>query len=112
MRTYHGQRAGDVCEVTVDGERLSLRSDLSGSVAAAFDWGFAGSGQLALALLSDFLGDDGQAKALCQAFEEKVVADLPHDFWTMTEQDMAIVLAPYLAGADVLGDGGTCRYWG
>src|SRR5207302_1341139 len=100
VKTYHGQRTEQGCAVTVDGVPLRMRSDLSGNATTAFDWGFVGSGQLSLALLSDFLGDDERAKAMCQAFEEKVIADLPDRSWTMTDRDFAAALALRLAGGD------------
>ena len=60
MRIYHGERTERGCEMTVDGRPLRLRSDLSGNATTAFDWGYIGSGQLSLALLSDFLGAEGE----------------------------------------------------
>lgn len=97
MKTYHGERTERGCEVTVDGEPLRHRSDLSGNATSTFDWGFVGTGQLSIALLSDFLGDDPKAKAMYEAFEKAVVADLPHGSWTLTGQDLVNALAP-LAG--------------
>ena len=100
MRTYHGERTEAGCGVTVDGRPLRVRSDLSGNATTAFDWGYAGTGQLSLALLSDYLGDDDpRAKALAPAFEKDVVAHLPHDRWTLTDDDLAAAVAP-LPGAE------------
>ena len=107
MKTYHGERTEAGCEVTVDGWPLRMRSDLSGNATTAFDWGYAGTGQLSLALLSDFLGDDdSRAKALAPAFENEVVARLSHDSWTLTDDDLAAAVA-LLAGAEggMSGDG-------
>ena len=91
MRIYQGKRAKDGCVVTVDGKPLPPRSDLSGNATSAFDWGYVGNGQLSLALLGDFLGDEegGKAKLLYQDFEQRVVAVLPHDHWTLTDRDIA-----------------------
>ena len=97
MKTYHGKRTEQGCEVTVDGEPLQMRSNLSGNATTAFDWGYVGTGQLSLALLSDLLGNDAKAKAMCEAFENAVVANLPHDSWTMTDHDLAHALAIALA---------------
>src|SRR5215210_6014964 len=83
----------------VDGKPLRMRSDLSGNATTAFDWGYAGSGQLSLALLSDLLGDDRRAEALAPEFEQEVIASLPHDSWTLTDRDLAAAVAP-LAGAE------------
>ena len=94
MRTYHGERTRQGCTVTVDGRPLRVRSDLSGNATTAFDWGFAGSGQLSLALLSDFLGDDRRAEALAPAFEQEVVANLPRDSWTLHDPELAAAVAP------------------
>lgn len=97
MRVYHGERTDDGCKVTVDGLPLPVRSDLSGAVAA-FDWGYVGNGQLSLALLSDLLGDGQKAKSLFKVFERGVLADLPHDSWTVSDDDFAAALAR-VAGA-------------
>src|SRR4030095_11549103 len=99
MKTYHGQRTQRGCEVTVDGKPLQMRSNLSGNATTAFDWGYVGTGQLAVALLADLLGNDAKAKALSAAFENAVVANLPHESWTMTEYALATALAP-LVGVD------------
>jgi hypothetical protein len=99
MKSYHGERTEQGCEVTVDGVPLGVRSDLSGNATTAFDWGYVGTGQLSLALLSDLLGNDTKAKAMSEAFEREVVANLPHDGWTMSEDDFAAALAP-LVGVD------------
>jgi hypothetical protein len=99
MRTYRGKRTERGCEVTVDGKPLRMRSNLSGNATTAFDWGYAGTGQLSVALLADLLGSDAKAKAMCEVFENAVVANLPHDSWSMTEYAMATALAP-LVGVD------------
>ena len=119
MRTYHGERTERGCEVTVDGRPLRVRSDLSGNATTAFDWGYAGGGQLSVALLSDFLGDDRTAERLTEAFELRVVAELPHDSWTLTDYEFAAVLAPLgwlgsgrPAGGRGEGAGGTLAAFG
>ncbi len=99
MKTYHGQRTARGCEVTVDGKPLPMRSNLSGNATTPFDWGYVGTGQLSLALLSDFFGSDQKAKAMSEVFEAKVVAELPLNSWTMTEDALATALAP-LVGVD------------
>jgi len=96
MKVYHGERTERGCKVTVDGAPLRLRSDLSGNAYTAFDWGYVGNGQLSVALLSDFLGDDPKAKALCEAFDNEVVANLPKAGWSRTDGDFAAALAPLL----------------
>jgi uncharacterized protein DUF6166 len=109
MRTYHGERTQHGCEVTVDGMPLRMRSDLSGNATTAFDWGYAGSGQLSLALLSDLLGDDRRAEALAPEFEQEVIASLPHNSWTLTDRDLAAAVAPL---ADAKGDAAGARAGG
>ena len=99
MKTYHGKRTERGCEVTVDGKPLRMCSNLSGNATNAFDWGYVGGGQLSVALLADLLGNDAKAKSMCEAFENAVVANLPHDSWTMTEYALATALAP-LVGVD------------
>jgi hypothetical protein len=99
MKTYHGKRTEQGCEVTVDGRPLRMRANLSGNATTAFDWGYVGAGQLSVALLADLLGDDGKAKAMCAAFENAVVARMPHDGWTMSEYALARAVAP-LVGVD------------
>ncbi len=102
MKTYRGVRSQRGCEVTVDGEPLARRSDLSGNATNAFDWGFVGTGQLSLAILADFLGDDSKAKAMCSEFEEKIIAELPHQSWTLSGQDLNNALALFCGGDDAI----------
>ncbi len=97
MKTYHGERTERGCEVTVDGAPLHMCSNLSGNATTAFDWGYVGTGQLSLALLSDLLGNDTTAKSMSEAFEREVVANMPHDRWTMTDRDLATALAPLVS---------------
>jgi hypothetical protein len=98
MKIYHGERTARSCEVTVDGRPLRMRSDLTGNATHPFDWGYIGTGQLSVALLSDFLGDDAKAKALAGAFEQKVVAELPKPCWTRTDLEFAAALEPLIGG--------------
>src|SRR5579859_3090224 len=98
MKTYHGERTTHGCEVTVDLRPLRMRSDLSGNATTPFDWGYVGSGQLALALLADYFGNDVKAKAMAEVFEKHVIATLP-EVWTLTNYAIAEALAP-LVGVD------------
>lgn len=99
MKTYHGERTKQGCVVTVNGRPLRMRSDLSGNATTPFDWGYAGGGQLSLALLADYFGSDSKAQAMSEAFEQHVIAVLPKDLWTLTDEALASVLAP-LIGVD------------
>jgi hypothetical protein len=114
MKTYQGKRTATGCGVTVDGRPLRMRSDLSGNATTAFDWGYVGTGQLSLALLAEFLGDDRRAEALAPAFEKHVVAYLPHDSWTLTDRELAAAVAPLAAEVDTvrIGDGGVGAAFG
>jgi Family of unknown function (DUF6166) len=95
MKVYQGIRTQQGCEVTVredDGppRTLDMRLDIRNHSPTGPEWNYAGSGpaQLALALLADALGDDEQAQRLYQDFKFKVVGRLPHDGWTMTDEDI------------------------
>ncbi len=103
MKTYHGYRlpAGDgvrtppTVTVSESGSRaaprpLATRLDLRGHSPDGFEWGYGGSGpaQLALALAADVLGDDEAAVAVYQGLKAHVVGGLPHDGWTLTEEDL------------------------
>jgi len=85
--------------VTVDGAPLRACSNLSGNATTELDWGYIGNGQLSLALLSNLLGDDAKATAMSEAFEREVVANLPHDRWTISEYEFARAL-DRLVGVD------------
>ena len=108
MKIYQGQRTEQGCGVTVDGRPLRMRSDLSGNATTPFDWGFVGTGQLSVALLADLLNDDVKAKALCKGFDQAVIAALPHEDWTRTDDALNAVLEPltraYAASAAGLPD--------
>ena len=90
MKTYRGRRRGCDALVTFDGIPLEPRLDLYNHSPDGFEWGYGGSGpaQLALAILANHLGDDGQALALYQSFKWEVVTKLPHRGWTMTSQEI------------------------
>ena len=57
---------------------LPMRLDLASLPSSAFEWGGfdEGSGQLALALCADVLGDD-HGEAVCHKFKTAVVARFP-----------------------------------
>src|SRR5438552_663144 len=86
MKTYEGRREGYAAIVTVNDAPLNPRLDLWNHSPTGFEWGYGGSGpaQLALALLADHTGDDGEAVTLHQDFKRAVVADLPYVGWTLT----------------------------
>jgi hypothetical protein len=90
VKQYEGKRNGSAADVTVNGQPLNPRLDLCNHSPSGFEWGYAGSGpaQLALALLADYLGDDEEAIGWHQDFKSAVVAGLPHEAWTLTEEEI------------------------
>ncbi len=87
MKVYKGLRTQHGCVVTVDGAPLDPRFDLMSHSAAAFEWGYDGTGpkQLALAILADALGDNSKALSQYKLFAETVIAELKDDEWTLNE---------------------------
>ena len=106
MKCYEGRREGYAAIVTVDGRRLNPRRDLWNHSPSGFEWGYCGSGpaQLALAILADHCGDDTAAFNFHHRFKWKVIAELPHRSWTLTNEQIDEVLRslrerePLLAG--------------
>jgi hypothetical protein len=99
MKIYTGTRTPDGCLVTVqkdDGStcELPMRLDLRNHSPTGSEWGYAGSGpaQLALALAADVLGDDEQAQDIYQDLKFKVIGRLPHDRWSLTEDQLLQVI--------------------
>jgi len=81
---------GDTVLVTVDGVPLDPRLDLSHRSPSGFEWGYVSDGpaQLALALLADCRGNEDQAIAWYRDYHRAVVAGLPDNGWTLTEDDI------------------------
>jgi Family of unknown function (DUF6166) len=105
VKIYQGIRSKQGCEVTVregDGppRPLDPRFDIRSHSPTGFEWSYAGSGpaQLALALLADVLGDDEKAQDSYQDFKFKVVGRLPHERWTLTEEEIRQRLAEIARG--------------
>ena len=112
MKIYQGIRTKDGCQVTVrddDGppRPLAPRLDIRNHSPTGFEWGYTGSGpaQLALALLADDLGDDEKAQDAYQDFKFKVVGRLPHESWTLTEEQIREKLAEIKRGMRSQGEG-------
>src|SRR5262245_31201994 len=99
MKTYTGYRTPQDCIVKIhhdDGtsRELPLRLDLRSHSPDGPEWGYAGSGpaQLALALAADVLGDDEAAQDVYQSLKFKVIGRLPHDGWSLTEDQLRQII--------------------
>src|SRR5437588_524485 len=70
--------------------RKTCASAANGPHGPEFNWGYGGSGpaQLALALAADVLGDHEAAQDVYQRLKFRVVGRLPHDGWSLTEQQL------------------------
>jgi Family of unknown function (DUF6166) len=93
MKFYQGMRTerdGYAVLVDENGESRSLdpRFDLRRHSPDGFAWGFSGSGpaQLALALAADVLRDDEQAQSIYQALKFRLIAGLPQEGWSLSEE--------------------------
>lgn len=66
------------------------------------EWGYGGSGpaQLALALLADATGDDGQAQKSYQRFKWEVVAGFNREQFLITQAEIRCWIAAVLAGPE------------
>src|ERR1700743_377654 len=97
MKRYEGKRVGQAVDVTVNGVPLNPRLDLWNHSPTGFEWGYAGSGpaQLALALLSDCLGEENAAVEWHHDFKAQVVANLPFPGWVLTEQEIHDTIAVF-----------------
>jgi hypothetical protein len=86
-----------IVRVIVDGYAdylLSTRNDIRNHSPDGFEWGFGGSGpaQLALALVADCWGDEYAVPRIYQRVKF-LVAKLPHDGWTLTNEEVDAVVA-------------------
>lgn len=116
MKTYHGYRrmmlshdgtpTTCTCIVQVCGHGrkrpLRPRLDIRNHSPTGFEWGFGGSGpaQLALALVADCCGAKLAVPGIYQRVK-RIVANLPHEGWTLTEEEIrqAVEAAKNEAGA-------------
>jgi len=98
MKWYAGRRQGYAVIVTVDGRPLNPRLDLWNHSPTGFEWGYGGSGpaQLALAILADHFGDDEEAFNFHHRYKWAVIAELPKRSWTLTSQEIDLVLPKLL----------------
>jgi len=96
VKTYHGQRFDEGCEVWVEesGKRypLPFRTEIRNHSPTGFNWGYSGSGpaQLALAILADFYGP-AKAPDRCPFCEAAVqdwrCIDVEHCGYDGTKED-------------------------
>jgi hypothetical protein len=95
MKTYTGKRTASGTIVTVNGQPLNPRNDIRCHSPTGFEWGYGGSGsaQLALAILTDHIGDDRIAQAYYQDFKWQVIAPIQTPTWSLTEEQVAEWLA-------------------
>jgi len=96
MRCYVGTRsrkghASVLLWVGPDGQTLPPRLDLANKSPNGYEWGYLGSGpaQLALAILADACHDDQVALLWFESFKWDVIARLPPEGFTLTEEDVA-----------------------
>ncbi len=94
MPRYDGTRHGDRVTVTVDGADLDPALDLKALSDEGFDWGYEGAApaQLALALTLHHTGERVRALALYRKILRTVVATLPRDGWTLSDNDLRVAL--------------------
>jgi Family of unknown function (DUF6166) len=103
QKLYVGRRdKNHNCTVRViedgDSRLLNPRLDLFNHSPTGFEWGYGGSGpaQLALALLADALEADDTAVRFHQQLKRMLVARMPHDAWSITNNTIcryAVVIA-------------------
>ena len=93
MKTYEGKRTIDGLIVTVDGRPLGEHYEVARNTRFGFEWTYEGESprQLALAILVDYLGDNGTAIRLSEPFMRDVVANLDND-WRLTGSDIDAAL--------------------
>jgi hypothetical protein len=89
MKVYAGRRTPRGTKVTVDGKPLDAKLGLLDFQADGFEWGYEGSGpsQLALAILSDYGGDE-MALRNYRDFTHNIIAEIEDDEWTLTSEDI------------------------
>ena len=82
MKTYEGKRTIDGLRVTVDGKPLPEHYEVKKFTNYGFEWTYEGDSpqQLALAILTDYLGDNERAIHLSGPFMKQVVANLDNDW--------------------------------
>lgn len=92
-KTYKGERTIDGLVVTVDGEPLSVHTQVKKFTDYGFEWSYEGESpqQLALAILADFTGDEEDAVRLSESYMKQVIANLDND-WVLTAKEINAAL--------------------
>jgi hypothetical protein len=92
-KTYKGERTIDGLVVAVDGEPLSVHTEVKKFTDYGFEWSYEGESpqQLALAILADFTGDEEKAVRLSEPFMKSVIANLDND-WVLTAKEINAAL--------------------
>ena len=87
--SYEGKPISQKCVVTVSARPLRQRHDIRRH-SDGFEWGYSGSGpaQLALALVADCCGRKYAIPAIYQRVKAILVADLPHDGWSLAQEQI------------------------
>ncbi len=93
MKIYAGRRTIDGLVVTVDGRALDEHYGVKQFTKHGFEWAYEGASpqQLALAILTDHLGDGDKAVRLSELFMKRVVANLDND-WQLSGAEIDAAL--------------------
>ena|ERR1700719_14707 len=99
MKIYQGKRTIDGLVVTVDGQLLAEHYEVKRFTKFGFEWTYEGDSpqQLALAILTDYLGDNARAIRLSEPFMKRVVANLDND-WQLTGAEIDAAVRSIEAG--------------
>ena len=99
MKSYEGKRTIDGLVVTVDGQLLAEHYEVKRFTKFGFEWTYEGDSpqQLALAILTDYLGDNARAIRLSEPFMKRVVANLDND-WQLTGAEIDAAVRSIEAG--------------
>lgn len=94
MKIYEGKRTIDGLVVTTDGKPLDEHYEVKRFTKYGFEWTYEGESpqQLALAILTDYLGDNARAIRLSEPFMKQVVANLDND-WTLRSEEIDAFLS-------------------
>lgn len=103
MKHFVGTRTSDGFEVDVLDQSFEKGGyPLTPRDGQSFAWGTSGTGSLnlAYALLQDVLEDEGLARRLAPDFKRTVIAQLPEDGFTLSEEDLrqAVMVADVQRG--------------